>query len=77
MKKSDLLPIGSVIITKDSDKKVVIVGTRLKNDDGKYYDYGCVEYPYGFTKEKSFIYVNKEDIKGLCFLGDVNRKRGD
>ena len=71
MKKNDLLPIGSVVLTNKSNKKYIILGTKIINQD-KLYDYGCVEYPYGFVKGKDFIYLNKEDLKGLFFLGNIN-----
>ena len=64
-----MLPIGTVIKVSDNDDKLVIVG-KVKIEDE--YQYACVVYPYGYVDSNDFIYVKKDDVDTLIFLGDIN-----
>lgn len=66
----DLLPIGSVVLLKDSNKRVMIYG-RLQYEAGteNMYDYTACYYPEGnIDPNKSFLF-NNEDIERIFFIG--------
>lgn len=67
-----LLPIGSVVLLKESTRKVMIIGVlqkKLDADGEKVYDYvGCL-YPHGhMSPDKNFLFDN-EQIEKLYFIG--------
>ncbi|MDF2820884.1 MAG: hypothetical protein K0R15_1325 [Clostridiales bacterium] len=66
-----LLPVGSVVLLKDSTKKVVIIGfcQREIGDGGKIWDYSGCLYPEGyFGADKCFLF-NADQIDKLYFIG--------
>jgi len=67
-----LLPIGSVIEINDKKEWYIIVGKMIRPSKETYYDYMCVNYPYGYIEGKEFNFFNDEDIKSIIFLGDIN-----
>ena len=67
------LPIGTVCLLKDSQKRVMIIGfcgySNDKEEDGKVYDYiGCV-YPEGFISSNINLLFNHEQIETIYSLG--------
>ncbi|MBW6411939.1 DUF4176 domain-containing protein [Clostridium weizhouense] len=85
MKK--LLPIGSVVLLKDSDKKLMIVG-RLQKQVGDEkeigYDYSACLYPEGNLRPDSLFLFNNEQIERIYFIGfqdeeelEFNKKLSD
>ncbi len=61
----DRLPIGSVVLLKESTRKVMIMGFCQKKEseagDGKLYDYcGCL-YPEGY-QDSSHVYLFDHDM---------------
>lgn len=69
MKK--ILPLGSIIILKKDDQKLMIISrTPLYNNEGTigYFDYsGCV-YPQGQINQQMYFF-NEEDIEQVIFEG--------
>ena len=67
--KSELLPIGSVLVLEGGTKKVMISGYKMKSEeDGEVYDYvGCI-FPEGFM-ENVFVLFNNNQIKEVFFEG--------
>ncbi len=67
-----LLPIGTVVLLKDSIKRVMIIGVCQGTDapEGrKIYDYvGCV-YPEGYLSATQNFLFNQEQIEKLFFIG--------
>ena len=64
------LPIGSVVLLKESKKRLMIYGRKqlLKTED-KEYDYiGCL-YPEGFLGNGEVFLFNHEDIQLVYFIG--------
>lgn len=54
-----LLPIGSVVLLKDSTKRVMIIGVCQKgaNDPSKIWDYAGVVFPEGYlSADKVFLF---------------------
>ena len=68
MKK--LLPIGSVVMLKDGNKRVMICGrVQTKIDDGIIYDYSACYFPEGIISPNELFLFNNDDIKLLYFMG--------
>lgn len=70
-----ILPIGTVIITKEGNIPLMIVSrAALFEKDGKigYFDYSAVPYPTGITNGEEFAFFNREDIESIIFFGYVN-----
>jgi len=72
MKIDGLLPIGSVVLLKDSTKRVMITGVVQEGvtaEGKKLYDYvGCV-YPEGYMGADENFLFNTDQIDRLYFLG--------
>lgn len=68
---SNKLPVGSIIRIKNKKQKYLIIGKNIKNKD-IIYDYMCEEYPYGILLGRNSFYYQDEDVKSLCFLGNIN-----
>lgn len=67
----DIVPIGSIVYTKGSLKKLMIVARTLFreiNGEKKYFDYGACFYPEGLL-DSNVIYFNKEDIESVFKMG--------
>ena len=63
-----LLPIGSVVLLKNSTKRVMIIGVCQKLND-VIYDYAGCFYPEGFlSADKNFLF-NKDQLDKLYFIG--------
>lgn len=71
----DLLPIGSVVLLEDGEKKLMIYG-RLQQQEGTdvAWDYiGCL-YPEG-NINKDFTYLfNHNNVKEIYFKGYRNEE---
>lgn len=73
--KEQILPIGTVIITKDGNIPLMIVSRgALFEQDGKvgYFDYSAVPYPTGITDGEEFAFFNREDVESIIFFGYIN-----
>lgn len=68
MDTNNLLPIGSVVLVKDANKKMMIIGIMQKNQDTQY-DYMAVLYPEGYLTPKQIYLFNHDDIEEVHFLG--------
>ncbi|WP_298840342.1 DUF4176 domain-containing protein [Clostridium sp.] len=71
----ELLPIGSVILLKDGDKRLMIYGIKQFNEEkNQSYDYvGCL-YPEGNISPKYNYVFNHDDIKKIYFVGFVDNE---
>ena len=71
--KEKFLPIGSVVILKNGQKKLMILSYLIfpsGNDVKKQmYDYGACTFPEGVVDSKVGIGFNHEDIKEVVHLG--------
>lgn len=77
------LPIGSIITTKKSSQKIMIVGYfGLEYTEAiEVYDYMGCTYPKGLLEKNNMIFFNHEDIITCDFMGykdssytDLNKK---
>lgn len=70
MDVKNLLPIGTVLLLKDGEKKLMICGVKQTNvDDGKEYDYLGVLYPEGHIGDEFQYLFNHADIAEVFFRG--------
>lgn len=73
----EYLPIGSVVLLKDAQKKVMITGyTPIDMENkNKIYEYlGCV-FPEGIIKSDENILFDTKDIDKIFFKGFVNEEQ--
>lgn len=69
----DYLPIGSVVILKGGEKKVMIYGRRQLAVDGSgEYDYIACLYPEGNINDEFSFLFNNDDIEEIVFRGFEN-----
>lgn len=66
-----LLPIGSIVLLKGADKRLMVLGYLKYNQENRtdIYDYaGCI-YPEGFLAPSASFVFNHEDIQTVYALG--------
>lgn len=67
-----LLPIGTVVLLKNSKKRVMIIGVlqkQLKDGDEVIWDYSACFYPEGFMgPDKTFLF-NRDQIEKVFAVG--------
>lgn len=71
MEKVNYLPIGSVVLLKGGQKKLMIISRALRvkiGDSERYFDYGGIIYPEGLLGEQ-IAYFNSEGITEVVFKG--------
>lgn len=76
MKIKDLLPIGTVVLLKDGEKRLMINGImQTDSNTGKNYDYMGILYPEGHIGEGFQYLFDHDDINEVVFRGfeDVER----
>lgn len=77
MNVKDLLPIGTVVLLKNGEKRLMIAGIKQMDteDDTKEYDYYGVMYPEGHVGENFQYLFNHEDIAEIYFRGFEDEER--
>ena len=73
----DLLPIGSIVLLKNGEKRLMIIGVKQSdvNANGEEYDYLGVMYPEGHLGEGFQYLFNQEDIERIVFRGYEDAER--
>ena len=66
-----LLPIGSVVLLKESEKRVMIIGVCQKGaaNPEKIWDYTGVLFPEGFLAADKMFMFDNEQIDQIYALG--------
>lgn len=66
----NLLPIGSVVLLKGGNKRIMICG-RIQAKDGEnvIYDYSACYYPEGIIDPESMFFFNRDAIEKVYFIG--------
>ena len=78
MKAEDLLPIGSVVLLHDTDKRIMVFGVWQKDKATDIeYDYIGVLYPEGNIGEEGQFLFNQSDIAQVFFKGFEDDERND
>lgn len=69
MKK--LLPLGSVLLLKDSSKRLMVVGRyqRDASEEPRIWDYSACLYPEGILNPEQLFLFNNDAITQVFFLG--------
>ena len=67
----NLLPVGSVVLNKNANKKLMIIGILIESE-GAHHDYIAVTYPEGFMDAQHLYAFNHEDIEKVEFVGFMN-----
>lgn len=66
----NLLPIGSVVLLKGGDKKIMICGRiQAKEGENTIYDYSACYYPEGIVDPSSMFFFNRDVIDTVYFIG--------
>lgn len=79
MNINDLLPVGSVVLLKEGEKRLMITGILQIDDEGKgdSYDYLGVLYPEGYIGEEAQYLFNHVDIEKISFRGYEDAERDE
>ncbi|MBQ3940412.1 MAG: DUF4176 domain-containing protein [Oscillospiraceae bacterium] len=65
-----LLPIGSVVLLKEGEKRIMITGRIVtRSGDDTIYDYAGCYYPEGIGGTESTFFFNHAAIDRLFFVG--------
>lgn len=77
MKIKNLLPIGSIVLLKDGEKRLMIDGIMQTDEGGSgdNYDYLGVLYPEGRIGDEFQYLFNHEDIDSIIFRGFEDEER--
>ncbi len=77
MRIKELLPIGTVVLLKNGEKRLMIAGIKQMDteDETKEYDYYGVMYPEGHVGENFQYLFNHEDISEVYFKGFEDEER--
>lgn len=71
----NLLPIGSVVLLKEANKRLMIIGRiQAKEGDKTVYDYSACYYPEGIVDPSSIFFFNHDAIDQLYFIGFQDRE---
>ena len=65
------LPIGSVVLLKEAEKRVMIIGFAAKGKEtgDKLFDYmGCI-YPEGVIRSDQTLLFNHDQIDKIYYIG--------
>lgn len=71
MEINNLLPIGTVVRVKESEKNMMIIGV-IPEMEGVRYDYIAVLFPEGYLTEEQIYLFNHSDIEQVHYLGYMN-----
>lgn len=69
---SGLLPIGTVVLLKNSTKRIMIIGVlqkQLKDGTEVIWDYSAVLYPEGFMGPDRTFLFNHDQIEQVFAVG--------
>ena len=69
-----LLPIGSVVLLNEAEKKLMIIGILQRNGE-EVFDYVGCQYPEGLLDSENLFLFNHKDIAEISYLGFDNIER--
>lgn len=74
---NDLLPIGSIVLLKDGEKRLMINGIMQSDASGSgaNFDYLGILYPEGHIGDEFQYLFNHEDIAQIIFRGYEDEER--
>ena len=76
MKIEKFLPVGSVVLLKGAQKKIMIIGfcPVPKNDEKKIFDYSGCLYPEGLISSDKTLLFNHDQIEKIYHLGLIDEE---
>lgn len=76
MKYEGLLPIGSVVLLKNSTRKLMVIGYGQEklNDASMLYDYAGCLFPEGFSSPDSTFLFNGTQVAQVYSLGYIDEQ---
>lgn len=75
MYQDKLLPVGSVVLLEESNKRVMIVGRlQRQQSTGKIWDYSACFYPEGIINPNELFLFNHSQIAVVYFIGFQDRE---
>ena len=69
-----LVPIGSVVLLNEAEKKLMIIGILQRNGE-EVFDYVGCPYPEGLLDSENLFLFNHKDIAEISYLGFDNIER--
>lgn len=70
---TEVLPIGSVVLIRQSDRRVMIIGRDQKDKKtGEVFDYIACYFPEGIQNSTRVLHFNWQDIVLVFSLGFFN-----
>ena len=70
----EYLPIGTIVILKDSNQKIMITGYFSSENNKLFYEYRGVSYPEGILELNKGFLFNHKSIKKVVFLGMIDEE---
>lgn len=68
-----ILPIGSVVIIRQSDRRLMVIGRDQQDKKtNETFDYIACYFPEGVQESSRVLHFNKEDILLVFALGYLN-----
>lgn len=76
--EEEFLPIGSVVLLKGGNKRIMICG-RIQAQAGSdiIYDYSACYYPEGIVDPQSMFFFNRDAIETVYFRGYEDQEELD
>ncbi len=66
----NMLPIGSVVRTIGSERRLMVVGRILTTEErDRIFDYVGVPYPEGMTASDQMYFFNRDQVEEVLFIG--------
>lgn len=66
----EFLPLGSVVLLKGANKRLMICGRIQSNvATGEVFDYSACYYPEGLISSKEVFMFNNDNIDKVFFIG--------
>lgn len=66
----NLLPIGSVVLLKGGEKRVMVCGRiQTKAGEDRIYDYSACLYPEGIVNPSHMYFFDNDSIERIFFVG--------
>lgn len=77
MRIKELLPIGSIVLLKEGEKRLMIIGIMQSDEygQGQEYDYLGILYPEGHIGDQFQYLFYHEDIDEVVFRGFEDDER--
>ena len=74
-----LLPIGSIVLLKEGEKKIMVIGylQSLEDGDGTVYDYSACLFPEGYLGAEEVYLFNQDQIENIYYIGYQDREQID